>query len=104
MSAAQCRDGLKNTLSVGSFKPNAFGVYDMLGNAWQWVLDYHNPDFSQVPTNGSAFEAPACSSRGVRGGSWLYQPRHLRAGLRNWAAPGHRNYGAGFRVARTFTP
>ena len=68
--------------SVGSFKPNAFGLYDMVGNVWQWVQDCYHDDYNGAPTDGSAWTSGNCSRRVVRGGSWIGVPRPLRSAVR----------------------
>ncbi len=104
-ATAKCSDGYSNTSPVGHFRPNAFGLYDMLGNALQWVQDcYEAYGYGGAFSDGSAHETASCSSRVLRGGSWIYGPRRLRAGYRFWSEPGNRNDLIGFRVARTFTP
>ena len=93
----------KQTAPVGSFRPNAFGLYDMAGNAWQWVQDCY-VDYNSAPRDGYAYETDSCSSRMLRGGSWRSIPGSLRAGNRNALGPGVRYVYNGFRVARTLTP
>ena len=90
----------KQTSPVGSFKPNAFGLYDMAGNVLQWVQDcYHT--YNGAPTDGSAWTSEDCSSFVVRGGSWLDDPRDLRAAKRGGIATFTRGPILGFRVGRT---
>jgi formylglycine-generating enzyme required for sulfatase activity len=99
-----CRDGHVYTAPVASFRPNQFNLYDMLGNAWEWVEDCWNANYAGRPTDQSAWLAGNCSGRVARGGSWRYPPRSVRAGLRGWRPSDDRSYFAGFRVARTLTP
>jgi formylglycine-generating enzyme required for sulfatase activity len=60
----------RQTSPVGSFKPNAFGLYDMAGNVWQWVQDCYHDDYKGAPTDGSGWTSGDCSRRVVRGGSF----------------------------------
>jgi len=91
----------KETAPVGSFKPNAFGLYDMHGNVWEWVQDcYHAKAYETAPSDGSAApDKPGCN-RVLRGSSWLGNPRSMRAAFRNRIFPDYRFKGYGFRVAR----
>nr|WP_294503259.1 SUMF1/EgtB/PvdO family nonheme iron enzyme [uncultured Rhodopila sp.] len=79
---------------AGSARPNPFGLYDMLGNVWEWTAVCWNG-------NGSVETAGDRSRRVVRGGSWEDNPSFVRAGYRNWNVTGIRNSVTGFRVART---
>ena len=92
------------TASVGSFAANAFGLYDVHGNVWEWVQDCWNGSYAGAPRDGRAWESGECSRRVLRGGSWDNYPRYLRAADRYWDVTGSRDDVAGFRVARTFTP
>ena len=65
-----CSDGYVDTAPAGSFQPNAFGLYDVLGNVWEWTEDCWNDDYSSAPTDGSAWQSGDCSPRVLRGGSW----------------------------------
>jgi len=90
----------RGTSPVGSFKPNAFGLYDMLGNVWEWVQDCFHTDYNGAPSDGSAWIADGdCSSRVMRGGPWLYGPHFLRSAIRRHS--GLRTSLVGFRAART---
>ncbi len=94
------------TAPVGSFKPNAFGLYDMHGNVWQWTVDCWHDSYKEAPTGGEAW-ITACSNgsaRVVRGGSWFSFPRNLRAAFRKWLSADIRNQLIGVRVARSVFP
>ncbi len=99
--AFQCNDGYVETAPVGSFKPNRFGLYDMLGNVWEWVEDCWNASYSGAPTDGSAWNTGDCSRRVLRGGGWYYGPRNVRLAKRLKNAPAAHGHDLGFRVART---
>jgi len=94
----------KQTAPVGSFTSNAFGLYDMHGNVWEWVEDCYRNTYDKGPLDGSAWTTGDCSSRVVRGGSWNDSPRVLRAANRVWFTSDYRDFSLGFRVARTLTP
>ena len=84
---------------VGQKKPNAYGLYDMLGNVWEWVQDWHGayPDTAQSnptgPDNGTA--------RVYRGGAWHAGARACRVSCRNYGPPAWCYSGLGFRVAKS---
>ena len=99
-----CEDGYVATAPSGSFKPNAFGLYDMLGNVWEWVEDCYHESYEGAPTDGAAWTTGECSSRVIRGGGWSNDPQYVRSANRNRYTPGNRNNYLGFRVARTLTP
>jgi formylglycine-generating enzyme required for sulfatase activity len=79
---APCNDGYAYTSPVGHYAPNAFGLYDMAGNAWQWIADCWHGDYNGAPTDGSVWTSGDCSGRVVRGGSWFLNPRNLRVAAR----------------------
>ena len=94
----------EQTAPVGSFGPNGWGLHDMHGNVFEWVQDCWNGSYAGAPSDGSAWQSGDCSQRVLRGGSWLINPRVLRAAYRYWSSTGDRNNINGFRVARTITP
>jgi len=98
---ADCSDGYVYTAPVKSFKANAFGLYDMLGNAWEWTEDCYHANYSNAPEDGSAWVDGNCSLRILRGGCWGDDPRVARSALRGGDAPGKRGDNVGFRLART---
>ena len=97
---ANCNDRYAYTAPVGSYRVNAFGLYDMLGNVWEWTQDCWNENYSGAPTDGSAWAIGDCSQRAVRGGSWEDAPLGLRAAYRVGSPTVIRVYIRGFRVAR----
>jgi formylglycine-generating enzyme required for sulfatase activity len=91
------------TVEVGSFQPNAFGLYDLHGNVWEWVQDCWNDSYRGAPTDGSVWRTGDCSRRVLRGGSWGLFPWYLRSALRYVFSTVFRYYDFGFRVGRTLT-
>ena len=98
-----CDDRSVYTAAAGSYAKNAFGLFDMLGNVWEWTEDCWHDRYSRgVPTDGSAWTSGGdCSRHVLRGGAWGSSPRHLRSANRRRSTPGLRHSSAGFRVART---
>jgi formylglycine-generating enzyme required for sulfatase activity len=94
----------KQTAPVGSFKSNAFGLYDMAGNVWQWAEDCYVHNYFVAAPDRSAWTFSGCGSRVLRAGSWNVDPGNLRAANRHWDTLGNRNNNYGFRVGRTLTP
>jgi formylglycine-generating enzyme required for sulfatase activity len=90
--------------SVDSFAPNRFGLYGMLGNAWQWTADCWHPNYVGAPNDGSAWIKKNCTKHVIRGGSWNNLPVLVRSASRSFSASGGGEYDfsslAGFRVAR----
>ena len=97
--------GAKNTVEVGSFPANDFGLHDMHGNVWEWCADPLHDTYEGAPTDGSIWmHGGVADLRVVRGGSWEDFPRHLRSACRIGGTSGNRDFAGGFRVARAFTP
>jgi formylglycine-generating enzyme required for sulfatase activity len=98
-----CSDNFTYTSPVGTFPANAFGLYDMAGNAWQWLQDCYRDNYEGAPVDGSAREFENCSTRLLRGSPWYLNQWTGRAAYRGWSSPIIRDYGFGFRVARAMT-
>jgi formylglycine-generating enzyme required for sulfatase activity len=91
-------DGYVFTAPVGKFRPNAFGIYDMLGNAWEWCSDWYDTDY-YASGNSTDPQGPGLGTlRVVRGGSWGNGPQFCRSAFRDWAEPSRRSYRIGLRV------
>ena len=100
---ANCDDGQVTTAPVGTFKPNPWGLYDILGNVAEWVEDCYVGNYEEAPKDGGAAATQDCTTRVVRGGAWNSSPRFLRAAFRDGDASGVRSVNIGFRLARTVT-
>jgi formylglycine-generating enzyme required for sulfatase activity len=106
---ANCQDGYVNTAPVGSFKPNAFGLHDMLGNVQELAEDCWDGSYQGAPTDGRArtTSTDGCFYRAIRGGAWFSWPNLVRSATRTM----HRDTGFGdyrgpketfgFRLARS---
>jgi formylglycine-generating enzyme required for sulfatase activity len=92
------------TAPVGSFKPNAFGLYDMHGNVDQLVQDCYHNNYQGAPTDGSAWAMGDCSRHIARGGNWYNFSQDSRSASRSLHHPSEIVKGLGFRVARNLTP
>jgi formylglycine-generating enzyme required for sulfatase activity len=89
---------LERTTVVGNYEPNAFGLYDMHGNVWEWCADWYDENYYQFSPQDDP-EGPKDGDRRVlRGGSWRYVGRDCRAADRSGVDPGGRGDGGGFRV------
>ena len=88
------------THPVGGKLPNAFGLYDMHGNVWEWTADCWNRNYNGTPVDGGAWTSGACGRRVLRGGAWYFDPQFLRSAVRYDRLQAFRNNGFGFRLAR----
>ena len=73
---------------MGSFDPNPFGLYDTLGNAWEWCQDCWHANYENAPLDGSAWEEKNdedCRKRVIRGGSFLDGQNDVRSAIRDWS-------------------
>jgi formylglycine-generating enzyme required for sulfatase activity len=102
-STFECSDGYVAAAPVGSFKSNAFGLNDMLGNVFEWVQDCWADDYNHAPVGGAA-RAGNCRTHEARGGSWFTPPAFVRASYRNRFAVDTRTSTLGFRVVREMRP
>jgi formylglycine-generating enzyme required for sulfatase activity len=88
---------------VGSYAPNAFGLFDMHGNVWEWTGDCTNTSYDGAPSDGDFWLSGNCDFRILRGGSWDDQPENLRVANRIRLHTNYRNNYYGLRVATTLS-
>ena len=89
----------QQTMDVGSFPPNPFGLYDMHGQICEWCSDKWHGDYNGAPTDGSSWEIGTDDYRVLRGGSWPYDAVYCRAASRFYNSAGFSGRNGGFRVA-----
>ncbi|TWI72450.1 formylglycine-generating enzyme required for sulfatase activity [Desulfobotulus alkaliphilus] len=89
----------KTTVKVASFKPNAWGLYDMHGNVWEWVQDVYKKDYETLPKTDPIYASSAGGSRVVRGGGWYSIARRCRSANRSRYGADYRGNVLGFRLA-----
>ena len=88
----------KQTTTVGNFPPNAFGLYDMHGNVWEWCEDDFHYDYGGAPVDGRAWILGSSSNKVVRGGSLKFKPNDCRSAVRIFNTHGYYFLNIGFRV------
>lgn len=91
-------NSLKVTHDVGTKKANAWGLYDMHGNIWEWCSDRYAENYETVPNDGSAHMVRSEKGMVLRGGAWSAKPENLRSAVRINLGANSRNYFVGFRV------
>jgi len=95
-----CNDRSAFTAPVGSFEANAYGLHDVLGNAWEWVEDCLNQSYAGAPADGRPWLSGDCDSRIMRGAAWISQVRDVRLANRGYNRSDRGYYSVGFRVVR----
>ena len=98
----------KGTSPVRSYPANAWGLYDMAGNVWEWAADWYDENYYETMPADKPAEDPRGPESGkvrvLRGGSFSGGSWVLRAAYRDWLEPGGRNDGIGFRCVREVVP
>jgi formylglycine-generating enzyme required for sulfatase activity len=84
--------------------PNAWGLHDMQGNAWEWNQDCWQENYVGAPIDGSAWQASDCKRRVLRGGSWGSFPDNLQTASRSSNMINFRGTLVGFRLVQTAGP
>ena len=91
----------RQTVPVGSFEANPWGLYDVHGNVWEWTQDCWADTLRHHPESGAANLRGDCSGRVLRGGSWRYVPIVLRSAFRGRFSSSDRDNDLGFRLLKT---
>ena len=100
-AAFPCADGFAQTAPVGTFRANPFGLFDMLGNVWEWVEDCWHETYDGAPAEARAWtEGGVCTTRVLRGGAWDVPPSAVSTAVRVMAPTFVRDNSIGLRVAR----
>ena len=101
-----CDDGYAYTAPVGTFKANAFGLTDMLGNVLQWTEDCWHGNYAGAPVDGSAWldGDGDCAAHELRGASWFSSPSYVRADYRDRFPADYRTSSVGIRLVRDIGP
>lgn len=93
-----CDDGYAGMSPVGSFKPNAFGLYDMIGDVWDWCSDWFDENYYSVSPRMNPQGPSSGKLRVCRGGGWRSEPNLARSAARGYDAPGRFSNRIGFRL------
>jgi formylglycine-generating enzyme required for sulfatase activity len=92
----------KKTAKVGSKRPNAWGLYDMLGNVWEWTNDWYDREYYKTSPSDNPPGPGVGETKVVRGGSWDSNPQYARFSNRAWLKPSLQGNATGFRCAGEF--
>jgi formylglycine-generating enzyme required for sulfatase activity len=97
----ECSDGYAGIAPVDAFPPNGYGIYDLIGNSWEWVEDCYLMPYPEGPLDGTAVQVEGdCDRRAVRGGAWISSLFRQRPSWRGRDPEGKQTFIFGFRVAR----
>jgi formylglycine-generating enzyme required for sulfatase activity len=99
-SEAQCDDGFVWSSPVGTYPPNAFGLYDLVGNAWEWVADCYHDSYDGAPNDGSAWKEQEDCEYAVRSGGWFSAASGTRPSFRVPDPGAYRGIANGLRIVR----
>ncbi len=99
-NCSSCESSFDEAARVGSFESNAWGVYDMHGNVWEWVEDKWHVNYYGAPSDGRAWIDGSKEQRVQRGGSWNFDAKSARSASRNWVLSDNGFSYTGFRLAR----
>lgn len=98
------RNANNRTHPVGRKKPNELGLFDMSGNAREWMQDCWNDSYAGAPADGRAWEEGKCLQRVIRSGSWYGKNNYVRSANRFWYDTHFRNNNLGFRLVASVKP
>lgn len=101
---ATCDDGALNTSPAGSYRPNPFGLYDIVGNLGEWVEDCATQSYDSLPADGAPDRSGDCSRHVMRGGSWGTLPKDSRSANRVRYPAEHTDDSVGIRLVKDLGP